>query len=131
MSQAIGFLPWHCSWVIRSRAPPRYGADWRCTSDRDTWWSHSLAELRFRAGASDRVSGAAIAGLWGGGLLGAVVGCSLVSVVLAASVVGLSIPLLEAAVRLDPAVALRPIVISILAVMAPAIYAGFASLFLR
>ncbi len=64
-------------------------------------------------------------------MLGALVGCSLVCVVLSASVIGLSIPLLEASVRLDPAVALRPIVISILAVMAPAIYAGFASLFLR
>lgn len=136
LSQAIGFLPLALllgnQIAARAAAATARGLALR-EVDRDTWWSHSLAELRGSAVIA-LVTGflsAAIAGLWGGGLLGAVVGCSLVCVVLSASVIGLSIPLLEASVRLDPAVALRPIVISILAVMAPAIYAGFASLFLR
>lgn len=101
--------------------------------DRGTWWAHSLAELRASALVAlvAAVVGGAVAGLWSGPLLGAAVGCSLAAVVLTASVVGLSIPLVKSAARLDPAVALRPIVVSFLAVIAPAIYAGFLRAFLR
>jgi Mg/Co/Ni transporter MgtE len=51
------------------------------------------------------------------------VGVSALAAVLAGGVVGLLVPLAEAAVHLDPAVALRPIVISLMCVVTPTLYA--------
>ncbi|MBI3945344.1 MAG: magnesium transporter [Armatimonadetes bacterium] len=101
--------------------------------DRGNWWRHSLAEARLSAvvaAAAGLVAGAA-ATAWAGPEWGVPVGLSAAAVVLAGSVLGLLVPLAGVLLYGDPAWALRPIVISLMAVAAPALYAAFLRVFLR
>jgi hypothetical protein len=50
---------------------------------------------------------------------------------LSGSILGLAVPLAKAFLHLDPAEALRPIVVSLVAVVTPALYVAFLRAFLR
>lgn len=101
--------------------------------DRANWWKHSLTEVRGALPAA--LVAAVVAGLTAsasfGWPLGAAVACSTAAVGIAAVVLGVVVPLLKTAVHLDPAKALRPIVVSLVAVVAPAIYVLFLRILVR
>lgn len=101
--------------------------------NRSTWQAHSLAELRASAlVALPAALGAAVmAGLWGGPTWALAVGGSALVAVLGGSLLGLLVPLTEAAARLDPAVALRPIIVSLMVVFSALVYALFLGAFVR
>lgn len=101
--------------------------------DRATWWARLRAEMWASVPVAAVAAGlAAVAGAISGGAPVALAAAGAAgTAVLGGSLLGMLVPLAKAALKLDPAEALRPIVVSILGVAAPAAFAVFVRLLAR
>lgn len=99
---------------------------------RANWWRHALREIRTALGVA-LVMGlvtSLVAIAWLGPVWGVPLGCSGASVVVIGSLLGLLVPLAGAALYREPAWALRPIVVGLMTIATPAVYAIWLRVFL-
>ncbi|NLC57028.1 MAG: magnesium transporter [Armatimonadetes bacterium] len=98
--------------------------------DRANWWARLVGELKATVPVALAVglAGGLAGAVWGGAAWGLLVGLAAAAMALIGTGLGMLVPLARAAVRLDPAEALRPVVVSLLAITAPLVYAGFLRL---
>ena len=94
------------------------------------WWARLVGELKATVPVALAVglAGGLAGAVWGGAAWGLLVGLAAAAMALIGTGLGMLVPLARAAVRLDPAEALRPVVVSLLAITAPLVYAGFLRL---